>query len=150
MLTQNDILLPDFLNFDIYPFDEKGWKVCCSGQNEKHTLVFLQATDTDETQAFLAKIFGAVKFNLEQDTLICKMDGQTKIALQAILQKHDIQKIIFFGVPPNNVALYLQIPPYQPMNWNNYQLLQVDALSKIAQTKQLKGALWQALQQMFL
>lgn len=151
MIQNNEPLLPDFLDFDVYPFDEKDWESWCHGTNEKETLIVISANDnSDELTAFLTKIIGAVKYDLNRDTLLCILPNDSKLSLQTILKKHSIKKVLVFGIELNKLALHLQLPIYQPIKWNNLELLQADNLSKISQNNQLKGALWNALQAIFL
>lgn len=151
MIKNNEPLLPDFLNFDVYPFDEKGWEDWCQGTNEKETLIIISAADnTDELTAFLTKIIGAVKYDLARDTLLCVLPDDRKLSLQTILKKQPIKKVLIFGVGLKKLALHLQFPLYQPIKWNSLELLQADPLSKIAKNTPLKGALWNALQAIFL
>ncbi|MGB0862539.1 MAG: hypothetical protein ACPG19_03115 [Saprospiraceae bacterium] len=150
-MQKNEPLLPDFLDFEVYPFQEKEWKNWCVGTNEKQTIIFIQSTDdTDELMAFLTKIIAAVKYDLKRDTLLCVLPIDEKLSMQTILKKHPAQKILIFGIEPKTIALHLQLPAYQVIEWNNLQLLQADSLSKINGQNKLKGALWNALQQMFL
>ena len=100
--------------------------------------------------AFLTKIIAAVKYDLKRDTLLCVLPIDEKLSMQTILKKHPAQKILIFGIEPKTIALHLQLPAYQVIEWNNLQLLQADSLSKINGQNKLKGALWNALQQMFL
>ena len=151
MMQNNEPLLPDFLDFDVYPFNEKDWESWCQGTNKKETLIVISATDnSDELTAFLTKIIGAVKYDLNRDTLLCVLPSDNKLSLQTILKKHPIKKVLIFGVELPKLALHLQLPIYQSIKWNNLELLRVDTLSKISQNKQLKGALWNALQAIFL
>lgn len=151
MNNQNTILLPDFLDFEVYPFDETAWKDVCSGENEKSLLVVLNEKQASETAiAFLTKILSAAKFDLKKDVLLCQLPDNTDIPFQSICNHNAIKHIILFDVNQKKIALNINLPIYQPVQWNDYQVLKVESLSKIEQTKALKGGLWNALKAMFL
>ncbi len=151
MNNQNIILLPDFLDFDVYPFDEKAWEGICTGGNEKGLLVVLNKEQApDSALVFLTKILSAAKFDLEKDVLLCQLPNDTNIPFQSICNHNEIKHVILFDVNQKQIALNINLPTYQPVQWSNYQILKVDNLSKIEQTKALKGGLWSALKTMFL
>lgn len=144
------ILLTDFLDFEVYPlvgFDATQFE----GQNQQKTLIVLsEESQTDEQKQFLSKIMAAIKFNLQEDTLIYALNQDQPISFSFICQNYDIEKVIFFGISLEKIGLHLQLPTYRPIPWNGFHLLNADHLSRISKEKKLKGGLWNALKAMFL
>ena len=151
-MTKNEeiILLADFLDFEVYPlaaFDSAQFE----GQNQQKTLIVLgEESQTEEQKQFLEKIMSAVQFNLQEDTLIYALSQDRPISFSVICQNNDIEKVIFFNTPLEKMGLYLQLPKYRPIHWNDFQLLNADSLAQISKEKRLKGGLWTALKAMFL
>ena len=149
-INEEIILLPDFLDFKVYPlteFDKSQFK----GKNLQKTLLFLGKNSQSEKQIqFLEKIISAIKFDLLEDTLIYNINQDQPVGFNTICQNYEIEKVIFFDVTPQSLGLHLQIPKYQPTNWSNFKLLYADSLSKISIDQRLKGNLWNALKAMFL
>lgn len=143
-----DLLLDSFLDYDIYPF--KTDDINLRGQGAKEVAIVLYKTDdNDETQELLEKIMGAVKLNLLQDTIICTLDKGEELTLQQLRQQGNMKQLLLFGVDAGVMGIRFQVADYQPLSWNNLVFLKCDSLSKIANNKKLKGALWQALQKIF-
>ena len=60
-----------------------------------------------------------------------------------------IQKAFFFGVSPAKVGLQVNHQKYQPFTINDCTFFFGDSLTAINNNKQLKKALWGALQKIF-
>lgn len=144
------MLLKEFLDFDIYNINTVNIENVCFGNNEKNTLVVVGQNDySSELQELLIKVFNAIHYDLNNDTVICLLKDSDEVQLSAVLQKYKVEKIIIFGIENTKIHLNILLQNYKPTIWNNITLLKVDPLGKIAQSKQLKGALWQSLKALF-
>lgn len=149
-MNEEITLLKEFLDFDVYPVNDFT-KDDFKGNNYQKTLIVLGSkSQTEGNEQFLQKIIAAVKYNLIEDTLIYHFSQDKPIPFAAICQNYDIEKVIFFDINLTDLGLHIQLPRYQVTNWNSFQLLHVDSLSKIEQDNRLKGGLWNALKTMFL
>jgi hypothetical protein len=149
-MNEEIILLPDFLDFDVYPLNDF-YSEDLKGNNHQKTLIVLGLnSQSPANEQFLAKIIAAVQYNLIEDTLIYTFHPQSPIPFASICQNYAIKKVIFFDITLKDLGIHLQFPKYRVVNWNNLQILDIDSLSKIEQNKALKGELWNALKVMFL
>ena len=149
-MNEEITLLTEFLDFDVYPINDFS-KDHFKGNNNQKTLIVLGTkSQTAGNEQFLQKIISAVKFNLTEDTVIYRFNQEKPMAFATICQNYDIEKVIFFDTNLTDLGLHIQFPKYQVVNWNDFQLLNVDSLSKIEQDNRLKGGLWNALKTMFL
>ena len=57
--------------------------------------------------------------------------------------------LLVFGFPPSYFGLNLDIITYQPIHFNDCGFLFADDLSLLESDKQLKGALWIGMKELF-
>jgi len=66
-----------------------------------------------------------------------------------MIEKHQPQKIILFGVDPVVMGLPIHFPVFQIQSYQQVQYLHAPSLSELETDKQLKIQLWQKLKQLF-
>jgi hypothetical protein len=134
-------VLPEFHQTDIN----------VSGENNQHILIGCNDENNPELDAFLEKIIGSAKLSLKTDCLLLKLkDNETNLAFSQFTTPYTFKKALFFGIKPKNLGLNIDTPPYLPFHLNDCAFLFVDPLSKIFHSSELKKALWNCLQQLFL
>jgi len=153
----NDISNTSFLDFPIYPMIEAEKLLPkCKGKNQKNTLVVINQSIENTTELeFLKKILGAAKLDFENDILllnITKKEPFSFIRFQTIGEDTfgKIDKVLVFGFPHKYLGLNLDIKNYNVHHFSDCKYLFADALGNLSQNKNLKGALWQGMQSMFL
>lgn len=141
-----------FLDYQIFPTPELSkFSAQLEGENERQVLVGFFDEQSVEREDYLKKIIGAAKLNLLEDCLILRGSLETKFPSFVQMQNaHSIQKAVLFGIKPSDIGLNLEIPPYQPIVFNNCTFLFVDKISIIEPSKERRAALWACLQRMFL
>ena len=96
----------------------------------------------------LEAILTACKLNSAQVMIYSKNDIQS-FPLQSMIEKHQPQKIILFGVDPVVMGLPIHFPVFQIQSYQQVQYLHAPSLSELETDKQLKIQLWQKLKQLF-
>ena len=146
-----------FLDFPIFQIPEyDAFSESCRGENQRKTLIlFSSRDDTEELNTFLAKILAAVKLDLQKDILLLPLPEDQQVHLGSIVRKRKIQTVIVFGIPFNRLGIHLASAHYQPVPAGATQWLLAHSLTDIYTErqqggKQKAGALWRALQSLFL
>jgi hypothetical protein len=141
-----------FLDYQIFPTPELSeFSEKIVGDNARNILVGFFDEQSVEREEYLKKIIGAAKLNLSEDCLILRGSLETKFPSMVQMQNaHSIKQAVLFGIKPTDIGLNLEIPPYQPIVFNNCTFLFVDKISIIEPSKERRAALWACLQRMFL
>lgn len=114
-------------------------------------LVFLHQAQRDlpATQsALLDAILTACKLNSAAVMVYSKNEIHT-VSLQTMIEKHQPQKIILFGVDPAAIGLPIHFPVFQIQSYQQVQYLHAPSLQELETDKQQKIQLWQKLKQLF-
>jgi hypothetical protein len=102
----------------------------------------------DEQLTFLLGILSACSFNLE-DVAIVNIHTGEKISYQTISKELKAEKIFLFGVNTAQIELPLQIPHYQPQQYNKQVYLSSPSLDVLQNDKAQKTKLWLCLKKIF-
>jgi hypothetical protein len=143
-----EVLPSGLLDFLIFPVDE-GRKITAKGEVQKGLLVVLGEAAAPELMGFLAKILGAVGFDLSADALTVQLSEDQKIGFSKLAKAHAIRHVLCFGVQPPQMQLNFNAPPYHPFTVNEISFLFADQLSSIQANQNLKRPLWEGLKSMF-
>jgi hypothetical protein len=106
------------------------------------------ATLSAKDEAFLDKVLQAVGLSLAQVTLI-NVHSVPEPDYYYIFKTKNVHQFISFGVPMDEMNMYLPLEPYEVKPIYGIQFLCVDTLERIRTDVMLKKALWNALKQMF-
>lgn len=145
-------LLPDFLNFDVFPNVEIDAVVnCIYEKNAKKTLIIVNNNNAEELD-FLGKILKAIQYDISEDVILFPLEKEKHINLSAFNKKFptEIDFVLLFGIEANQLDLQFKLPNYYPLKVNNMTFLSADSLASISKNKNLKMKLWGNLQQLFL
>ena len=112
-------------------------------------LAVAEPEQTDNTD-FLKKVLAAAQLDLERDTLFAEIPAEEPMDMAACLRMKPAEKVLVFGIPPEQLGLHIQAPAFQPFAFYGTTWLFADALSVLAPDKTKKGLLWTALKSMFL
>jgi hypothetical protein len=140
----------DFYNFKLYTeLPSNQWTQNLTPSQLQATTVVVVQDANAETLALLEKILGAVRQDLNKDCLL--IQEKQAVAFKDIKQITPVQHLLVFGWAAPNMGLHLTIQPYQPVVFDDVQLLFAPDLTTIAANKHKeKQQLWRQLQQLFL
>ncbi len=150
-INEVEFLPKEFTNFEIYPtFTTTPFYVYT--QNDKKTLiVYIKNTEKeDEMLVFLAKIFRAIKYELESDVILVGIDANQQHTFSALFKGNEVEKVVCFGVKSQQLSIAANIPSYVLTALGNYQFLLADKLEILIKNNAKKRQLWSCLQNMFL
>jgi hypothetical protein len=125
------------------------------GNNQKAVLVVLRVKEwNQELHTFLGKILGAVQLNLDEDTHCLNITNHPTISFSQLNQKQPYRQVICFGLKPEELGVNIHAQMYQPFVLSDVHWLFANDLQAIyeerqAGKKQMAGALWKALKDMF-
>ncbi len=125
------------------------------GNNKKAVLIVIRAQEwNQEIQAFLGKILGAVQLNFEEDIHCVNITNHPSISFFQLNQNKAYRHVIAFGLPPKELGLNIESRLYQPTLLSDIQWLFAHNIQDIYEErkqgkKQMAGALWKALKDMF-
>lgn len=136
-----------FFNFQSYHIPEDAITAIDSNTTLE-VMVIVYQSDLEKHSALLYKIFSAVGINLENHPGLLELEkGQ-----QTNAQRHsstDTKQVISFGISPSNLGLNGVFSGYNIYQTETFKLLLSHSLAQLAEKKERKKALWDALQQMF-
>ena len=98
--------------------------------------------------SLLEAILNACKLKTTQVMIYCKNDTHTS-PLSILIESHQPQKIILFGVDPAAIGLPIHFPVFQIQQYQQAQYLHAPTFTELENDKQLKIQLWQKLKQIF-
>jgi len=151
MISQNNVLNYQFLDFQIFAVEDKAVLLeKCSGKNEKKLLIVCLSSDKKvEATTFLQKILGALHLDIQKDVLLLEITPREQFSFIELCRNADIETAIFFGVKPHRAGLNLNARPYHLLRFAGKTFLFADDLQKLQANLPLKKALWQGLQELF-
>ena len=121
-----------------------------SGQYRKKVLIVAAPeTNVEGCRAFLEKILGAAKILLEEDTLYRFTENGETVPLAQWIRERQPEQVLIFGYEAAQVGVQVQADLYQPVFFQNANLLFADTLSALEPDKTLKTKLWTAMQLVF-
>jgi len=95
----------------------------------------------ESSQEFLKKIIGAMKLDFEQEVFVLKLQEGENANFHAI----NCKILLSFDVLMKPIGVHYPLKKYHFLKYNDCQFLLADSLPKIAEDKNLKGALWNVL-----
>lgn len=113
-------------------------------------IVVLKETESIEQVNFLKKVLLAAGLNLENDTLLAKLEAGEQLPVLPLVKIKQAECILVFGCTPNQLGLNLECPLYQLVDFYDTRLLFANKISILEPDTGRKRQLWQALQQLFL
>lgn len=138
----NDTLNIDHL-YDEVLFDIPNHKVCAKNSSEFECLVL--TTSIDENQhTLLNNILKACSFDIDKDVLFLQVDEEP-FTIQSLLELSVI-KVLCFGDQSKLMTGALQIERNMPTMFFQKSWILSNALTELENEKELKKALWKALQ----
>lgn len=150
---KNDISQGTFMDFSIILVKEpKEILEKCKGSNQKKLLVVYNEKDENpERKEFLKKILGAAKFDIDEDIFLLKLTNKEPFSFIALrtIAANNIDNLLVFGFKPTHFGLNIEMQKYQPTHFYDCGFLFADTLSDLENKKELKGALWQSMKELF-
>ena len=149
---ENNILNGQFFDTKLFVIDDTDETLKnTTGSNQKKLCIVCKTEEvSSEDLEFLKKILSAVKYDLKEDVLLVSITQNQALGFSSIRTNHNIKDAIIFGINPQSLGLHFKVNLYQPFSCNQCRFLFAHSLKEIANKKEWKGALWTALQEMFL
>jgi len=101
-----------------------------------------------EKEVLLNAILSACKLDPTQ-LLICTDQEQLHSSFLSIIEAHQANKVILFGLDPAHIGLPIHFPLFQIQSFQGVQYLHAPSLDALEIDKQMKMQLWQKLKQIF-
>ncbi len=133
--------------------DEQAYKFL--GGNKKNMVLVSQSSDavfvSEEHLAFITKLLGACKINLEDAAII--NNARSKAVISELKKQFSPKILIFFGVEPTSIKLPIHFPMFKMQEFDGCAYLYVPSLEELNQDnnegKLLKSKLWVCLKNLF-
>lgn len=138
------IFFEDDKLFDI-PDDRQTAQLSAYSNDKSTVIVYNQMSATDKE--LLYKILGAVKLTEEHFSTLALDDMPH--AFLSHLRGTVCNKLIVFGARPADLKLQVKTAPYKAFHINGVEVLFAHSLADVAVNKEYKGALWNALKEMY-
>ena len=149
--------IQSFYDFDLFVVPERitpSNRITGSGQKGV-IILFESEEDNPELISFLSKILSAVQLELAKDANLIHLKASEGINFSGLCQQKDVAYLLSFGISPQRLGLQLNYQKYIPFQFKECQFLFADQLPLIFEERQeggkkMSGALWKALQALFL
>jgi len=125
------------------------------GGNKKNIVLIAESNDTvfvsEEHLAFITKLLGACKINLEDAAII--NNAHSKTTISELKKQFSPKILILFGVEPTTIKLPIHFPMFKMQEFDGCTYLYVTSLEELNQDnnegKLLKSKLWICLKNLF-
>lgn len=117
-----------------------------TGTSKNELLIVAKTADlTPENRKTLSDILNAIKYNLEDSTMLLLDEGQS-VSINTSIHKHDIKKVISFGLSPKDIGLQIAAAAYRLIEMEQLNLVFSHSVGDLNADKQKKIALWKTIQ----
>lgn len=127
--------------------------VAILGKNLRRIIILVTNKEAaflpDDELNFLLGILSACKLNMD-DVGIVNLAKNKGLSYTQIINDSKAEKLLLFGVKPDELALPFSFPHYQLQRYNEQLYLAAPALSNLQDNKDEKLKLWNCLKQIFL
>ena len=156
-MKKNIISQPFFLDFDLFYAPE--YKIAqnrINGQGQKGVIILFETNEEHtELASFLKKVLSAAKLVLDKDASLIALTTDENLSFSGLCQQTDVRYLLSFGITPERIGLQVNCQKYAPFKFKDVQFLFADPLVAIYEERQqggkkMSGALWKALQALFL
>lgn len=164
-MSLNDIVLPAksvVALYKNYLVEDKSYStlkpleqgsIAVLGKNLNRVIILVANKEAaflpDEELNFLLGILSACKLNMD-DVGIVNLAKNETLSYTQIINDLKAEKLLLFGVKPDEIQLPLSFPHYQLQRYNEQLYLAAPALSNLQDNKDEKLKLWNCLKQIFL
>lgn len=122
------------------------------GNNRSNVVILIENSETvylpDDQLNFLLGILSACKLTME-DVALININKNKAINYKSIALELKAEKIILFGVSPDQIDLPLEFPFYQIQQYDKQTYVTAAKLPDIEKDKAEKTKLWNCLKQVF-
>ena len=120
--------------------------ILSEGTSRNELLIVAKAIDlTPENRKTLSDMLNAIKYNLEDSTMILLDEGES-VSINSYLHQHDIKKVISFGLSAKDIGLQIAAGAYRLIEMEELNLVFSHTLRDLNADKQKKIALWRTIQ----
>lgn len=116
------------------------------GTSKNQLLIVAKVTDLiPENRKTLSDILNAIKYNLEDSTMLLLDEGQS-VSINTYIHQHKIQKVICFGLSAKEIGLQIAARAYHLIEMEGLNLVFSHSINDLNADKQKKIALWKTIQ----
>lgn len=135
-------------DFEVFPLKEipvsEG-----SGNNKKKLFVGCAGTEAPADKELLSKMLQAAGFDMAEDAKIFWLTTQQPFSFSTLRNELGFSNAIFFGIPPKQAGLMLNVKPNEPLTHNGVTYLFAASLAELQANAALKRPLWEGIKLMF-
>lgn len=146
-----------YLDFELFATPERQLTASdLRGDGQRGIFIAYEVDEAEDKRLdYLKKILAAAKIDLDRDASYLPLKAEDLIHLNTEIFPQPLSQVILFGIQPEQLCLNFQLPPYQPISYQNITFLLIDTLGviqeeRLAGKSQKAGALWLALKHIFL
>lgn len=148
---------PTFFDFQLFPVPEQAQpKNSVKGAGDQGIWIWYEAETGQqaEIESFLAKVFGAAKIDLAQQTKYSCLTKEESISFRHIEGSGEAKFVFLFGISGKRLGLHFQLHPYQPVHFGTTTFILADSIADIFEERQSggkekSGQLWRTLKACF-
>ncbi|MCB0704226.1 MAG: hypothetical protein KDC34_02910 [Saprospiraceae bacterium] len=112
-------------------------------------VLLISSAPVGTQEEMVSNMIKALKLDLHEHIHVIVLTPSDRISLIRYCRDTAISKVLVFGLAPEQLSLHIKWPNYQVLELSGLQLLFGQTLEEVAQKKEIKIKLWNALQQMF-
>lgn len=122
------------------------------GQNLQKVVIVVNSPESlylpDSELDFLMGILTACRLTMA-DVALINLQRHPGLDYKALTAATDAEKIMMFGITPDDLQMPLSFPHYQVQRYNNQQYLASPSLLNLQADRMEKSKLWACLKQVF-
>jgi DNA polymerase III psi subunit len=140
---------PDgIFDFEVFPLQEN-LAFEGLGNNQKGLFVAIAGEAVPNDKELLSKMLQAAGFDMAEDAKIFWIGAQQPFSFSSLRNELGFSNALFFGIPPTQAGLMLNVKPYEPLSLNGINYLFAASLAEIQANPALKRPLWEGMKAMF-
>ncbi len=119
------------------------------GNNQKGLFVAIAGEPAPNDKELLSKMLQAARFDMAADAKVFWLNSPQPFSFSSLRNELGFSNALFFGIPPKQAGLMLNVKPYEPLSLNGVNYLFAASLAEIQANPALKRPLWEGMKAMF-
>lgn len=109
-------------------------------------LLIVHQSATEEALELLQNILKAINLDMKKQSYRTIITAENALRFVSLPKKMNFDKVLVFGLSPNDLALHLRWDKYRLYQLSGYDFLFADSLDVLREQVALKKQLWTAIQ----
>lgn len=135
-------------DFEVFPLQEN-LAIAGQGNNKKGLFVAAAGDASPNDKELLGKMLQASGFDMLEDAKVFWLGTPQPFSFSSLRNELGFSNALFFGIPPKQAGLMLNVSPYEPISLNGISFLFAASLAEIQANPALKRPLWEGMKAMF-